>query len=236
MENWHENDMLDKLLLLLDSPEPEQIELAYQLMFGMGIPFQERYITQKLTNTGYKIGFCLRYGFLEYIQHIEKLYLKDFYGEISPLIGQLKHLQEIEIRCSKMEVLPAQIGYLRKLWRLDLENNALQNLPEEIGYLRNLVYLNVSHNALQNLPTNIGDLHNLRTLKLDYNELVALPEDITQLHALEALDLSHNRLISLPAHIWELPRLTYLFLSGNPLAPEEVQELRKKMKNKRLFF
>jgi|GEM_PF-2984414 len=237
MEDWHEDNMLEKLYRLLDSPEPNQVELAYQLMLGMGVPYQEHGIARRLTNTGYKLGFCLRYGFIEYIRDIDRLYLQNFdFEEISPMIGQLKHLYEVEIRKGKVAVLPAQIGYLQKLWKLDLENNVLADLPTQIGYLHSLEYLNLRQNNLPTLPASIGDLKRLRNLKLDYNQITHLPEEIGDVATLELLDLSNNLLTKIPERLYEIPRLAYLFLTGNPINKTDIRTIREKMPKTKVIF
>lgn len=63
------------------------------------------------------------------------------------------------------------IGQLTHLNKLDLSGNQIKGLPENIGNLTNLKHLNLSHNQIATLPPSLGHLKNLKHLDLRNNNL-----------------------------------------------------------------
>lgn len=67
-------------------------------------------------------------------------------GPIPPQIGQLIHLEVLELDDNRIEDhIPVEIGQLTHLKRLNLNNNSLTSLPPEALLTCNLTYLYVSH-------------------------------------------------------------------------------------------
>ncbi|KIC76476.1 hypothetical protein DB41_GB00110, partial [Neochlamydia sp. TUME1] len=86
---------------------------------------------------------------------------------LSPEIGQLPHLQTLNLENNQLTFLPAEIGQLPHLQTLNLENNQLTFLPAEIGQLFQLQWLHLNNNQLTTLPAEIGQLPHLQTLNLE---------------------------------------------------------------------
>ena len=63
------------------------------------------------------------------------------------------------------------IGNLTHLQKLNLSKNHVKGLPENIGNLINLKHLDLSNNQIATLPTTIGNLKNLKHLDLRNNPL-----------------------------------------------------------------
>ncbi|KAH9635538.1 hypothetical protein HF086_003152 [Spodoptera exigua] len=61
---------------------------------------------------------------------------------------QMQHLNVLNIRDNKLEVLPENISLLQKLKRLDLTNNNLNKLPRNLGLLSQLQSINMEGNKL----------------------------------------------------------------------------------------
>ncbi|CAG4985752.1 unnamed protein product [Colias eurytheme] len=61
---------------------------------------------------------------------------------------QMQHLNILNIRDNKLEILPDNISLLQKLKRLDLTNNNLNQLPRNLGLLSQLQSINMEGNKL----------------------------------------------------------------------------------------
>ena len=107
----------------------------------------------------------------------------------------------LNLRCSELTSLPAEIGQLAALTSLILYGNKLTSLPAEIGQLKALVFIDLSNNELTSLPAELGRLEALKELRLYGNKLTSVPAEIGQLGALKKLILINNRLTSLPAEL-----------------------------------
>ena len=92
-------------------------------------------------------------------------------SELPEALGQLTHLQLLDLRGNQLTELPEAIGQLTQLRLLNLNENELTELPEAIGQLTQLQSLNLEENQLTELPEVIGQLEHLTKLKLDGNPL-----------------------------------------------------------------
>ena len=100
----------------------------------------------------------------------------------------------------KLTSLPDEIGDLSHLQVMDLSSNHLDRLPQGIAKLENLRVLSLASNKLKSLPVVIAKLKNLKVLSLSNmecpedlcNELTSLPDDIGSLQSLEVLDVTES--------------------------------------------
>nr|AYU56586.1 ERECTA-like protein [Oropetium thomaeum] len=117
-------------------------------------------------------------------------------GEISPAIGELKSLQ-------------------------DLQGNKLTGqIPDEIGDCVSLKYLDLSSNLLYgDIPFSVSKLKLLEELNLKNNQLTGpIPSTLSQIPNLKILDLAQNKLTGdIPRLIYWNEVLQYLGLRGNSL-------------------
>ncbi|KAI0227715.1 hypothetical protein L0F63_006840, partial [Massospora cicadina] len=141
--------------------------------------------------------------------------------QLTPYVGQLKHMATIQMCCNLLVSLPREIGYLSNLTHLDLSKNRLGVLPDTIGLLTKLVELKLSDNQLINLPASVGLLTNLSTLLVPNNRLRSVPRELGGLASLTTLNLSNNPIRALPAELGQLQFLRRLTLDGCPLLTEE---------------
>ncbi len=156
---------------------------------------------------------------------------------LSPSIGQLSALQELDLRYANTEQLrelPIEVGYLCNLTKLDLQDSGVASLPSSIGRLRNLKELNLNSTIhLRTLPEEIGDLSSLVRLSLHYSRIMSLPPSIGRLKNLQKLVLaSTSRLRSLPDEIGNLSNLVFLTLgySGIMSLPASIGQLQNLQK------
>ena len=139
-------------------------------------------------------------------------------------IGNLTHLELLNLGKNRLMTLPSEIGCLKHLKSLYLDKNQLTELPQEIGELTQLRMLYLGSNQLADCPASLGRLKNLETLELEDNRFTLFPSAIESLLELEVLDLHGNRIRALPPGIGGLSRLRSLDLRFNNLEdlPDEL--------------
>ncbi|VAI26666.1 unnamed protein product [Triticum turgidum subsp. durum] len=149
-------------------------------------------------------------------------YAKSLFGEISPSLLSLKHLEHMDLSMNcllgptghipqflgSMETLkyinlsgipftgrvPSQLGNLSNI---DLSSNSLTGeIPTDITSLAAVMNLNLSSNKLSGqIPNLIGAMKSLVSLDLSENKLSGeIPSSLSGLASLEALNLSYNNL------------------------------------------
>lgn len=89
---------------------------------------------------------------------------------MTPEIGQLKELRELDASDNHISVLPNAIGKLVKLEVLKLRGNHLKTVPASIGACENLQRLNLSKNSIEKLPATLLELEHLRVVDLRGND------------------------------------------------------------------
>ena len=151
-----------------------------------------------------------------------RLHQRRMTGSISPMLGNLAFLEEINLRDNWLTgSIPKELGSLRELHVLSLSHNQLTgSIPPELGRLRNLATLELDSNMLQGrIPLQLGSLSNLEGMYLGSNDLSGqIPPELGELHKLQVMDLSLNELSGeIPAELAGLNKLTYLRLGQNEL-------------------
>ncbi|KAK7383368.1 hypothetical protein VNO78_29045 [Psophocarpus tetragonolobus] len=119
-------------------------------------------------------------------------------GEISPAIGKLQSLVNIDLR----------------------ENRLSGQIPDEIGDCSSLKSLDLSFNEIRgDIPFSISKLKQLENLVLKNNQLIGpIPSTLSQIPDLKILDLAQNNLSGeIPRLIYWNEVLQYLGLRGNNL-------------------
>jgi len=145
-------------------------------------------------------------------------------------IGNLKSLQELDLRSIELNILPESLGNLQSLKKLAIRCPKVPSLPESIGELSSLQALDLSANNLTTLPDSIGNLRSLQKLNLsDCNVLKSIPESIGDLKRLQKLELTRCfSLETLPNSIGDLKSLQVLNLKlciNLKSIPEELGNL-----------
>lgn len=97
-------------------------------------------------------------------------------------IGNYTQLKQLWVHGGITE-LPKEIGNLSHLEWLNLSGNNLSELPASMGRLSNLKNLNLSGNKLSDLPQEMEQLKKLRVLKISKNAFGAIPECVYALCA-----------------------------------------------------
>ncbi len=159
----------------------------------------------------------------------------DFHAPLLPELGQLHHLEHLDLGNptgfkhramgrgprSLTGAIPPQLLRLPRLRHLDLQGQLLAwTLPADIGHLVSLEYLDLRNNWLSGpLPPELGRLASLKHLDLGGNDFTEpLPPEWGQLTSLQSLSLSNNQLTGpLPPEWGQLANLQSLSLSDNQL-------------------
>ena len=84
--------------------------------------------------------------------------------ELPSKIGELIHLEELDLRVNAIQTIPEEIGKLVHLRRLDLSDNVTPSDIKNITRIRSLEYLDLNGCELQKLPDRIVDLKQLKEL------------------------------------------------------------------------
>jgi Leucine-rich repeat (LRR) protein len=111
---------------------------------------------------------------------------------LSPGIGELSNLRELDFACNQLTELPPEIGKCSRLKKLKINGNRLETLPEEIENCSLLQEIIASENGMLEIPASIGKLDMLKTLKLQNNNLKELPPELGDCLSLEVIDVTIN--------------------------------------------
>ncbi len=117
-------------------------------------------------------------------------------GELPSTIGQLKHLQVLELSFNKLYgTIPSELGNLQNLKLLAFNGNGLNGtIPSSLGNLSNLTQLHLSSNYLSGeLPETIANLEHLEVLNVFDNNLSGkIPSKLAYLRSLQELLVAEN--------------------------------------------
>nr|UBY07578.1 NBS-LRR disease resistance protein [Dasypyrum villosum] len=155
-------------------------------------------------------------GYVGNLLHLRYLGLKDSHVEHLPTeIGKLHFLLTMDLRGTKIKVLPSSVIQLRRLMCLYVDHN--MKLPSCMGNLTSLEVLGQVGLSGTDLDVvkELGHLTNLRVLRvlcncLDEASDKALEESLGNLHKLEGLEIeifTEDELINLMSRDW-VPPLT----------------------------
>lgn len=138
-----------------------------------------------------------------------KIVNKDVNGTVSPLIGCLSNLTNLDLGLNLFRgEIPTTLGNLKQLNTLRLDENDFSGtIPETLGDLLSLEYLIMyANNFSGNVPAALGNLVNLIYLDLDFNNLSGMiPSSLGNLLKLRELYVGENNFIgSMPDEICDL--------------------------------
>nr|XP_025876388.1 receptor kinase-like protein Xa21 isoform X3 [Oryza sativa Japonica Group] len=148
-------------------------------------------------------------------------------GTISPLVGNLTGLRELDLSDNKLEgEIPPSLARCLALQRLNLSVNFLSGvIPPSIGQLSKLEVLNIRHNNISGyVPSTFANLTALTMFSIADNYVHGqIPSWLGNLTALESFNIAGNMMRgSVPEAISQLTNLEALTISGNGL--EEALE------------
>jgi Leucine-rich repeat (LRR) protein len=162
--------------------------------------------------------------------------------ELNPAIGNLVHLEVLEVQFNKISSLPTQIKQMVRLKVLNVSNNCLSTLPmtelselplsqlhasknnlsgtlfpQPEAAMTRLQHLDISINSISSLSAARLSLPHLRELNMAFNRIPRLP-DLSDWRALTSLLAEDNRLSDLPRGFSDLEALRMVDFTGNDFA------------------
>lgn len=169
--------MLEKIITLLKTGQPNNIELAYQLRSGAKI---------SLWPLERGIKDLLYLAKTQPVIEFDDLYL-----------GQLCHILPEVIALSlhnpSLTELPKELYFMPNLRILELVNLPIQRLPDHLNDLKHLKSLSIKNTLIESLPLGLSELKNLTSLILvDNPNLNVLPSFLADLPKLKTLRISKN--------------------------------------------
>lgn len=224
---------IQKLIQLIESESLTNIDLALQLIKGMGLPDHRKLHRLLLSYRPVEARrLCLQKGFFQLFQNAPgMLGVSDYklsFGDILPYFSKLDWLQGFDFsHDAQLKTLPRGLEYFSYIKHLQLSYTSLTTLPSFIQHLSRLEQLNLSYTPLQKLPLVLSFLFNLKTLHLTGTLVNNLAEVLPHLPCLERLYLSASHLQNLDARLVQcLKQLKEIYLPKNEinLLPDNVLE------------
>lgn len=136
-------------------------------------------------------------------------------AEVSPKVGNLKNLEELNLESNALTAMPIELGTLKKLKILSLYQNQLTSFPACICDLSGLEELKIGNQKIAALPSDMKGLKKLKKLDLDSAEVQEIPNSIGDLKNLEVLNLNKNNITAISASLGECHNLSKLDLHFN---------------------
>ncbi|CAN6245073.1 unnamed protein product, partial [Urochloa humidicola] len=140
-------------------------------------------------------------------------------GSISPSLGNLTLLRELNLSSNTLSGRLPPLGRLYRLEVLDLGNNSVHDrIPDAVTNCTNLRILDLRCNFIfGEVPPQVSLLSNLLVLRLRQNSITGIiPTTISNITHLQIISLSSNGLTgSIPDQLGELPNLSVLILAEN---------------------
>lgn len=196
---------IQKLIQLIESESLTNIDLALQIIKGMGLPDHRKLHRLLLSYRPVKARrICLQKGFFQIFQSAPGILgVSDYklsFADVVPYFSKLNWLQGFDFSNDvKFHVLPRGLEYFGYIKHLNLSYTSLTTLPSFVQHLSHLEHLNLSYTPMQKLPLVLSFLLNLKTLHITGTLVNNLADVLPYLPQLERLYVSANLLQNLDA-------------------------------------
>lgn len=190
---------IQKLIQLVESESLVNIDLALQLIKGMGLPNDRELHRLLLSYRPVKVRhLCLQKGFFHLFQNAPGILGMAEYNlrfqDVLPYFSQLNWLKGLDFSHDQsLETLPRGLEYFTYIKHLNLAYTSVTSLPKFIQHLYHLEELNLSFTPIKKLPLTLPFLVKLKTLHITGCPIENL-EGLKQLPELERLYLSARHL------------------------------------------
>jgi len=193
-------------------------EVFKKLNKNLSIIAQFKGITHLHIYEGFTNGIPAEIGEIASLTNLE---IEGNYSLLPGTIGNLVHLEELDIDCEGLQEIPASIVKLSALKEFDIMVSSKAEPPLKMPFnlsalkqLESLTFykINIENFTELQLPTSLKKIGFYRLPKLK-----ALPQAITQLKNLERLEVYNCPLLeTIPDELSELEKLTYIRLQEVP--------------------
>lgn len=215
---------IQKLIQLIESESLVNIDLALQLIKGMGLPDNRKLHRLLLSYRPVKTRhLCLQKGFMQLFQNAPgMLGISEYklrFNDVLPYFTQLTWLKGLDFSNDpELKTLPRGLEYFTYIKHLQLSYTSLNTIPRFIQHLSNLEELNLSYTPLKKLPVAVSFLMKLKTLHVTGTTIENLFDILNHIPQLERLYLSASQLKNLDGKAVKcLKRIRELWLPHDEL-------------------
>ncbi|MCH2046548.1 MAG: leucine-rich repeat domain-containing protein [Saprospiraceae bacterium] len=160
-----------------------------------------------------------------------KAYADRRYGEILQLCGKKsfrslpKIFEDVRSRKIRIGTIKNHQKPLLRMWMTEIfaDEESPYNQQRRLNTTHEIL---IPNSQISILPSTIGKLPILRYLDLPNNQIKELPDTIGNLTRLTHLGLYNNQISSLPASLGKLKTLQRMDLRKNPIAIQEIQQIK----------
>lgn len=116
------------------------------------------------------------------------------YSELHPSLFECHHLTHIDIKGSKLEILPAKIFQLKSLTTLKIHHGELTTIEPPLKINKNLEVLFLNQNKIRSLPRELSYLIKLQRINFDHNQILEFAPELGAFEELRHLSIEMNPL------------------------------------------
>lgn len=223
-EDEDEFDYKSRIMNLISSGQEENIEMAFEMSEGLGLPIKD-WIGEFY---GKPIGWLISYNVFESFR------LKDILVE---LFGKT----HLNLSYKHIDKIPSDVFKpLKHLKSIDLSNNSIEELNENtFKYNTELVDISLNSNKIKNIHRDtFASNVKLENLTLFTNNIEILDVDVFRYNVnLHVLSLGENQIKYINPKMFEHNvKLEYLKLYDNQLSSKNQQEISESLPQTRIRF
>ncbi|MCI5056943.1 MAG: hypothetical protein MRY83_12585, partial [Flavobacteriales bacterium] len=148
-------------------------------------------------------------------------------------IGELKHLEDLELTCDINGPVPLGVGKLEKLRALKMTSCNLFDISV-LAKNTALKTLDVSDNNIIQIPEQMSNLKDLEVLNVSNNHDISSYVGLKGMQSLKTVDLSNNSLEYIPEELYYLKNIETVILEGNDISAEEIKLFQERFPEKEL--
>lgn len=137
-------------------------------------------------------------------------------------IGNLCHLEFLEVNNSELVEIPKSIHKMKKLQNLIFTNNKISSISLELFSLHELRYVRLGNNKITSIPEEISEMEKLYSIYLNDNQIEEIPISMSSMRNLHELHLRNNKIKSVPEEFANTPIEMIIDVCNNPLVVEPI--------------
>ena len=131
-------------------------------------------------------------------------------GDLPAELGNLKHLQIINLYNCGITSLPTEISNLDNAQSIDLHNTQITSLPDEICEMKSLRSLLIFETPLNKLPENMGHIQSMVMMQLGGTQVSELPASLSDIPNLQVVILTKNQFTTFPTVLYDCKSMAFI--------------------------